>query len=81
MDAHEIELLISEAIKARPTVTTAPMNLYVHKNRIICGARLLMPKDAAFIAHLSPHHLQNGIDSKDWKKIVEEAKKEKEEQA
>lgn len=75
MDTHEIEQLISEAISNRPTSTNAPMNLYIHRNRLICGARIVMPRDAAFVAHLTLHQFQKGFNDKEWKLLVEEIRR------
>ena len=74
MDTYEIEQLLSEAIENRPKVTNAPMNLYIHKNKIICGARAVMPRDAAFISHLAPEQIENGFNAKQWVAIVKEAR-------
>ena len=72
MDTYEIEQIISLAVEKRPKFTSAPMNLYVHKNKLICGARIVMPREAAFVAHLTPQNLQDGFDTRQWKIIVQE---------
>lgn len=74
MDLPEIEHLAAEAINNRPKVTNAPVNLYICDGRLICGARILMPKDADFVAHVPPYQLQNGFSDKEWKLIVERIK-------
>ena len=74
MDSPEIEYIIAEAIEKRPKVTTAPMNLYMYNNRVICGARIVMPADACFITHLTPQHLQNGFNDREWKLVVRKTK-------
>ncbi len=71
MNPAEIEFLISQAITNRPRVTTAPMNLYVHQGRLVCGARIVMPTDALFISHLSPHHITEGFNNQEWKVVVD----------
>lgn len=71
MNVPKIERLITEAIESRPTVTNAPMNLYIYEDTVVCGARNLMPAEAIFIAHIGPYHLQNGFSDKEWKIIVE----------
>jgi hypothetical protein len=73
MDINQVELLISQAIKGRPITTSATMNLYISNSKLICGARILMPKDAQFICHLSPEVIQDGFDEKSWKNVVEKA--------
>ncbi|MDD5134477.1 MAG: PilZ domain-containing protein [Phycisphaerae bacterium] len=71
MDAHQIELVISEAITNRPSVTSASLNLYVYNSKLICGARVVMPKNARFISHISPEIIQQGFSESQWKVIVE----------
>ncbi len=71
MTSPEIENLIAEAIDNRPMVTDAPMNLYIHNGRLICGARIVMPEDAVFIAHVPADRLENGFSEREWKLIVE----------
>ena len=71
MTLPEIERLITSAINNRPTVTNAPVNLYIHNSRVVCGARVVMPEDAVFISHISPDKLENGFDNSEWKVIVE----------
>ncbi|MFA6186240.1 MAG: PilZ domain-containing protein [Phycisphaerae bacterium] len=71
MDAHQIEQLISQAITSRPCVTSAPLNLYILNAKLLCGARIVMPKNARFIAHISPETIANGFDENQWKAIVE----------
>ncbi|MHC4360886.1 MAG: PilZ domain-containing protein [Planctomycetota bacterium] len=73
MDVHEIECLISEAISNRPKATTAPLNLYIYNGKLICGARIIMPREAVFVAYVTPDCLQNGFNDKQWKLIVEKA--------
>ena len=70
MDQPEIEYLVSQAISDRPSATNAPLNLYVCKGRIVCGARIVMPKDADFITHVSNDDLENGFNDRQWKLIV-----------
>ena len=71
MNSPEIEYLIASAINNRPKVTNAPMNLYIYDGKLICGARIVMPKDADFVAHVAPHQLENGFGDGEWKLIVE----------
>jgi len=71
MNVPEIERLISEAIANRPSVTCAPMNLYIHNGVIVCGARAVMPGQAIFIAHILPQHLEKGLSEQEWKNVVE----------
>ena len=71
MDLPEIERLITNAIDSRPTVTSAPVNLYVHKGRVVCGARVVMPAGAVFVSHVTPDKLENGFDNSEWKLIVQ----------
>lgn len=75
MTTPEIERLIDEAIRKRPTVTTAPQNLYMLGQKVFCGARNLMPDDAVFIAHVPPDRLKNGFGTKEWRQIVEKTAK------
>jgi hypothetical protein len=70
MTSPEIEKLVAEAIDNRPKITKAAMNLYIHNGKLICGARAVMPRDAAFIAHVPPDRLENGFSEKEWKLIV-----------
>ncbi len=71
MNPPEIEQLISEAVNNRPKVTNAPMNLYIYDKRLICGARIVMPSDAVFVAHLMPHQLDTGFSNKEWKLTID----------
>lgn len=71
MNLPEIEHLISQAIANRPTVTSAPMNLYINDGRLICGARIVMPPQAIFVAHILPQQFENGFSEQEWKKMVE----------
>ncbi|MHC4123072.1 MAG: PilZ domain-containing protein [Planctomycetota bacterium] len=71
MNAPKIERLITEAIESRPKATNAPMNLYIHDGKVVCGARIVMPPEAIFIAHIGPHHLHDGFSDKEWKLIIE----------
>jgi len=71
MEASEVENLLNEAVKARPTVTNSPLNLYVYDGRVLCGARALMPADADFVAHVPPYELENGFSPRQWKAMVE----------
>jgi len=71
MNVPEIEKSISEAITNRPKVTTAPLNLYFYDSKIICGARIVMPNDAKFVAHVPPNCLEKGFTDKEWKLIVQ----------
>jgi hypothetical protein len=71
MDTHQIELLISQAIANRPSATSASLNLYVHNGKLICGARVVMPKNARFISHISPEIIQHGFSESEWKAVVE----------
>lgn len=74
MDLPQIEYLIAEAIKNRPRVTIAAMNLYIHNGRLVCGARIVMPEDAIFITHVTPYQLEDGFSDKEWKLIAEKTK-------
>ncbi|MBN1806925.1 MAG: PilZ domain-containing protein [Sedimentisphaerales bacterium] len=71
MNIPEIERFITEAIDNRPKVTTAPLNLYLYDSKIICGARIVMPKDAKFVTHVPPNCLEKGFNDKEWKLIVQ----------
>jgi hypothetical protein len=71
MDANQAEQLISQAIANRPCATSAPLNLYVVNAKLLCGARIVMPKNAQFIAHISPETISHGFDENQWKAIVE----------
>ena len=71
MNIPEIERSISEAINNRPKITTAPLNLYLYDAKIICGARIVMPKDAKFVAHVPTNCLEIGFTDKEWKLIVQ----------
>jgi hypothetical protein len=71
MNIPEIEQSITEAITNRPKVTTAPLNLYLYDAKLICGARIVMPKDDNFVAHVPPNCLEKGFTDKEWKLIVQ----------
>ena len=71
MNSPEIERLITEAINNRPKVTTAPMNLYIYNSKVVCGARIVMPKDAKFVAYVPTNCLEKGFNDKEWKLIVQ----------
>ena len=71
MTSPEIESLIAEAIDNRPRVTNAVMNLYIHNGRLICGARIVMPEGAVFVARVPPDRFENGFSEREWKLIVE----------
>ncbi len=71
MTSSEIESLITEATDSRPKVTNAAMNLYIHNGRLICGARIVMPEDAVFVACIPPDRFKNGFSDREWKLIVE----------
>lgn len=73
MDIPRIEQLISEAIENRPRVVNAPLNLYVYNGKIICGTRIVMPKNARFISHITPETIKQGFGTADWKAVVEKA--------
>ena len=75
MDLPEIERLITTAINNRPTVTNAPVNLYIYNGGVVCGARVVMPKDAVFVSHVSVDKLENRFDNNEWKLIVEKTQK------
>ena len=70
MNSPEIERLITEAINNRPKATTAPMNLYIYDSKLVCGARIVMPRDAKFVAYVPPNCLEQGFNDKEWKLIV-----------
>lgn len=70
MNIPEIERSITEAIYNRPKVTTAPLSLYLYGSKLICGARIVMPKDAKFIAYVPANCLEKGFSDKEWKLIV-----------
>ena len=74
MDLPDIEQLIDQAITNRPKVTNASMNLYVCNGKVVCGARIVMPQNAALIANLSPGYLKEGFNDKQWKLLVEKTK-------
>ena len=74
MDSPQVEMLVDEALKNRPTATSAPMNLYIYEGRLICGSRIAMPREADFVAHTPPHQLANGFDEKEWILIVEKVR-------
>jgi len=74
MDSPQIEMLVDEALKNRPTATSAPMNLYIYEGRLICGSRAGMPREADFVAHTPPHQLANGFDEKEWMLMVEKVR-------
>ena len=63
--------MIAEAIDNRPRVTNTAMNLYLHNGRLICGARIVMPEDAVFVAHVPPDRFENGFSDREWKLVVE----------
>ncbi len=71
MNTPEIERSITEAISNRPTVTTAPLNLYIYDSKLICGARTVMPKNAKFVAYVPANCLEQGFNDKEWKLIVQ----------
>jgi hypothetical protein len=71
MNVPQIERLISEAIENRPSVTGAPLNLYVYNGKVVCGARVVMPKNASFISHVTPDTIRQGFNESDWKAVVE----------
>ena len=71
MNIPEIERSITEAIYNRPKVTTAPLNLYLYDSKLICGGRIVMPKDAKFVAHVPTNCLEKGFNEKEWKLIVQ----------
>lgn len=73
MDIPQIERLLSEAIANRPVATTAPLNLYFYNGKIVCGARVVMPKNARFISYITPEIIQQGFSEKDWRAVVEKA--------
>jgi hypothetical protein len=71
MTSSEIEGLIAEAISNRPKVANAAMSLYIHKGKLICGARIVMPDDAVFVARVPPDRFDSGFSEREWKLIVE----------
>ena len=71
MNIPEIERLITEAIYNRPKVTTAPLNLYLYESKLVCGARIVMPKNAKFVAYVPENCLEKGFSDKEWKLIVQ----------
>jgi hypothetical protein len=71
MNIPEIERLITETIYNRPKVTTAPLNLYLYDSKLVCGARIVMPKDADFVAYVPDNCLEKGFSDKEWKLIVQ----------
>lgn len=71
MNIPEIERSITEAIFNRPKVTTAPLNLYLYNSKLICGGRIVMPKDAKFVAYVPPNCIEKGFNEKEWKLIVQ----------
>ena len=71
MDIPQVEKLISEAIKNRPLATASPLNLYAYNSRLVCGARVVMPKNARFISHITPEIIHQGFNESDWKAVVE----------
>jgi hypothetical protein len=74
MNSPDIEQLITEVIKNRPKATTAPLNLYIYDSKLVCGARIVMPKDAKFVAYVPTNCLEQGFNDKEWKLIVEKVK-------
>jgi hypothetical protein len=73
MDIPRIEQLISEAIENRPRAVNAPLNLYVYNGKIICGTRVVMPKNARFISHITSETIKLGFNAADWKAVIEKA--------
>ena len=71
MNPAQIERLISKAIENRPRVTNAPLSLYICEGKLVCGARIVTPKDATFIAYVHTDTIDNGFSDKQWKLIVE----------
>jgi hypothetical protein len=71
MNTPKIEQLITKAIENRPKITNAPMNLYIFWEKLVCGARSVMPEEAVFVAHVTPDHLENGFSNREWQLIVE----------
>ncbi len=71
MNIPEIERSITEAIYNRPKVTTAPLNLYLYDSKLVCGARIVMPKNAKFVAYVHDNCLEKGFNGKEWKLIVQ----------
>lgn len=74
MNSPDVEYLIDQAISNRPKATNASMNLYVFNGRIVCGARIVMPKNAALVAHLLPEQLMSGFNDRQWKLLVDKTK-------
>ncbi|MBN1786770.1 MAG: PilZ domain-containing protein [Sedimentisphaerales bacterium] len=71
MDIPKIEQLISKAIQNRPSAANAPLNLYVYNGRIVCGTRVVMPKNARFICHIAAETIIQGFNASQWKAVVE----------
>ncbi len=71
MNPPEIERSITEAINNRPNVTTSPLNLYIYDSKLVCGARIVMPKEAKFVAYVPSNCLEQGFNDKEWKLIVQ----------
>jgi hypothetical protein len=71
MNIPEIERLITEAIYNRPKVTTAPLNLYLYDSKLVCGGRIVMPKEAKFVAYVPGNCLEKGFNEQEWKLIVQ----------
>src|SRR4030042_688733 len=71
MDIPKIEQLISKAIENRPSAVKASLNLYVYYGKIICGTRVVMPKNARFISHIAPETIKQGFNAAEWKAVVE----------
>ncbi len=74
MNTPEIELLITESINNRPTATKASMSLYIYGGNLICGARIVMPEEATFVAYVPQDRIENGFDENEWKLIVDKIK-------
>jgi len=47
------------------------MNLYIYNSKLLCGARIVMPKDAKFVTYVPPNCLEQGFNDKEWKLIVQ----------
>lgn len=71
MDIPKIEQLISEAIENRPSAVNAPLDLYIYNGKIICGTRIVMPKNARFISHIAPETIKQGFNASEWKAVIE----------
>jgi hypothetical protein len=71
MNIPEIERSITEAIFNRPKVTTAPLTLYLYNSKLVCGGRIVMPKEAKFVAYVPPNCIEKGFNEKEWKLIVQ----------